>query len=483
MDDYREPSNHLTTEQLLDYIEGRLTSDEMRQAETHLASDCSSCQDELASLTRMLNLMTQNIWVDAPAEQQASARQIYRDHFSVEQDRYSTEREAFSIGQWFQNLFGPNRPLAYAAIGILLVVLIAGLLLQPWSSASDGASADVVAYQGTVEVQSSGGDEWQSVESAEEVAAGDDVRTGDESSIVLSFPDESKLLMSPYTEVKIVRMSHDEESGDQVIVLKQQIGRTQNFVQPMPTVESRYEIQTPAATVTVWGTSFTVEVEVDGTTSVAVTEGRVQVLAQGVAVVLDAGEGTTVESGSAPSLVEPVPTNDPVPSEAAPEVSTATARPAPTDSPTEAPSESNGLTEPTSTRRPTSTAGSSPTPTLTPTPPQSATQPPTATQPPAATQPPTATPTPVAATNTPKPEPTSTPTPAPPTNTPQPTPTDTPEGPPPTETPPPPPTETPPLPPTPTPTETPRTPPGQTKTPQPPGQTRTSAATYNRNDQ
>ena len=60
MDDYREPSNHLTTEQLLDYIEGRLTSDEMRQAETHLASDCSSSQDELASLTRMLNLMTQN---------------------------------------------------------------------------------------------------------------------------------------------------------------------------------------------------------------------------------------------------------------------------------------------------------------------------------------------------------------------------------------------------------------------------------------
>ena len=473
MDDNRERSNHLTTEQLLDYIEGRLSSDEIIQVDLHLASDCSSCQDELASLTQMLNLMTQNIWVDAPTQQRASARQVYRDHYA---DHYSVERETFSIGQWIQSLFGPNRPLVYAAIGIMLVVVVAALLLQPRSSATDGASADVVAYQGTVEVQSSEGDEWQSVDSAEEVAAGDDVRTGDESSIVLSFPDDSKLLMSPYTEIKIVRMSSDEESGDQVIVLQQQVGRTQNFVQPLPSADSRYEIQTPSATVTVWGTSFTVDVEVDGTTRVTVAEGRVQVEAQGVTVVLDAGEGTTVESGSAPSLVEPVPTDDLVPSQVATLVSTAIAPATRANVPTEAPGESNGATEPTATRRPTETAGSLPTPSPSATP--------TSTSPESPTSTPTPSPTPtrVVATNTPEPptstpRPTSTPIPAP-TNTPQPTATNT--RPLPTTTPPPPtPTEEPP--PTFTATATRKTPPGQTKTPQPPGQTRTSAAGEHRN--
>ena len=468
MDDNRERSKHLTTEQLLDYIEGRLSSDDLKQVEVHLASDCSSCQDELASLTRILNLMTRNIWVDAPAQQQASARKIYRDHYSV-------ERETFSIGQWLQTLFSPSRPLVYAAIGILLVVVVAGLLLRPPSSAPESGSADVVAYQGTVEVQSSDDDEWQSVESAEEVTAGDDVRTGDDSSIVLSFPDESKLLMAPQTKIKIVEMSSDVESGAQVVVLQQQIGRTQNFVEPQPSEDSRYEIQTPAVTVTVWGTAFTVEVEADGTTHVAVSEGRVQVEAQGEAIFLDAGEGTTVKSGDAPSSVEPVPTDELAPNEVATLVSTAIATAAPLNAPTELPGEQNGPTEPTATAtlRPTETAGSSPAPTPTPT----ASRPQTSSPTPTSTSAPSATPTrEVVATNTPKPEPTSTPTPIPvPTDTPQPTPTNTPVGPTPTATSPPPPTPTDVPPPTPTATETPRVPPGQTKTPQPPGQTQTAA--------
>ena len=211
MDDYRALETHLTTEQLLDYIERRLSPDEIGQVEAHLASDCSSCQEELASLTEMLNLMVSDVWIDAPPRLQASARQLYREHFSPKPERVS-------IGQWLQSLFAPGQPLVYAAIGILLVVFVAALLLQPWSNPQDGSSAEIAAYQGTVEVQLTGSDSWESAESAGEINTGDDIRTGDESSVVLSFPDESKTLMTPHTELKILKMSLDVENGDQIII-------------------------------------------------------------------------------------------------------------------------------------------------------------------------------------------------------------------------------------------------------------------------
>jgi hypothetical protein len=441
MDDNRELETHLTTEQLLDYVERRLSPDEIGQAETHLAGDCSSCQEELTWLTATLNQMVSDVWVDAPVRLQASARQLYRE-------QYSPKPERVSIGQWLQSLFTPRQPLVYAAIGILLVVVVTGLLLRPWSNPQENASVEIAAYQGTVEVQSPGSDTWESAESAGEINSGDDVRTGDESSVVLSFPDDSKTLMTPHTELRIVRMSHDEESGDQIIILQQQSGRTQNYVQPLPSTGSRFEIRTPAATVTVRGTSFSVEVEDDGTTRVAVSEGRVQVAAQGMTILLDAGQATEVISGSTPSVVVPAPTV-PIPTEYATLVFT----PAPAT--TEEPAEE---VEATATRQPSATATSSLTPSPSPSAPPSVL--------------PSPSPSAVHVTQTPTPELTAGPGPAPTEQPPQTKPTNTPEGPAPTSTPVPPATATT-EPPPPSPTEDPWVPPGQTKTPQPPGQTRT----------
>ena len=449
MDDNRELERHFTTEQLLDYVERRLSPNEIGRVETHLAGDCSSCQEELTWLTGTLNLMVSDVWVDAPVRLQASARQIYREHFSP-------KRERVSIGQWLQSLFAPSRPFIYAAIGLLLVVVVTGLLLRPWSNPQQSASVEIAAYQGTVEVQSPGSDTWEPAESAGEINTGDDVRTGDESSVVLSFPDESKTLMTPHTELKILKMSLDEESGDQIIILQQQSGRTQNYVQPLPSIGSRFEIRTPAATITVRGTSFSVEVEGDGTTRVAVSEGRVQVAAQGMTISLDAGEATEVETGSTPSVVEPAPTI-PIPTEYATLIFT----PAPA-----ATEESTGEVEATATPQPPATATNTLTPSASPSPSPSAVY---------VTQTPTLEPTPG-----PGPiEPTPGPGPTEPPQT-QPTSTSTPEGPPPSSTPVPPATATT-EPPPPEPTEDPWVPPGQTKTPQPPGQTREAKSNSGKN--
>ncbi|MGD2077587.1 MAG: FecR domain-containing protein [Chloroflexota bacterium] len=426
MEDNRELERHLTTEELLDLIERRLASDERQRALAHLASDCSSCREELVWLTKTLDLMEPNLWVDAPSRLRASVRQSFREH-------YSSQSEAFSFGRWLGSLFTPARPVAYAAIAIVLVVVVVGLVLQPWSDAGQESSAEIAAYTGTVEVQSTVGDSWQSATDASEIDAGGGVRTGEESSVVINFPDRSRTMMSAYTELSVLTMSLEEEQGDRIIILQQQSGRTENHVEPLPSAGSIFEIRTPVATISVRGTAFTVDVAQDGTTHVDVSEGRVQVAAQGVTVTLDAGEATVVETGDPPGDVEEVPT---MPAEVA------TGTPTPVAVPNEeSVEEAPAASTPTST--PAETPNALPTFTATPTLVVA-----------------TATPTPKATTNSGS-SPSATPTATP-------TPTDTPVPPLPSETPPPP-TNTPVVGPTPVPTETPRVPPGQTtRTPGPP---------------
>jgi anti-sigma factor RsiW len=364
MDDNQELEQHLTTEELLDYLDKRLSSDDIVRVEAHLAHDCSSCQEELAWLTRTLELMAPSVWLDAPVRLQASVRQSYRE-------RFAQRRESFSLGRWLQSFFTPARPLVYAAAGVLLVVIVFGLLLRPRSGASVGNAAEIAAYTGSVEVQSADDDVWQAADEAGPINVGGGVRTGSDSSVVLSFPDKSKTLLAPHTELSVLAMSLDEKKGDdRVIILEQQSGRTQNYVQPLPSAGSRFEIHTPSATVSVRGTSFTVDVETNGTTRVSVAEGRVQVAAQGVTVTLDAGEGTMVEAGHSPVVAEPMPTV-PIPTELATLIptpakeptgeSSAEARPTPTPQPTETPTAT-----PSATPSPTVTVVT-PTPTSTPT--------------------------------------------------------------------------------------------------------------------
>lgn len=367
MDDNHELEQHLTTEELLDYIEQRLGADEIARVEAHLASDCSSCQAELTWLTKTLEAMAPNLWLDAPSRLQTSVRQAYRE-------RFVKESEPFSFVGWLQSFFTPARPLAYTAAGILLVLIVVALLWQPWAGSGANGAVEVATYTGTVEVQSASDGIWRSLADAGAVNAGDEVRTGDDSSVVLSFPDQSKTLMSPFTELSVLKMNLGEREGDQVIILQQQSGHTQNYVQPLRTAGSRFEIRTPAATVSVRGTSFAVDVDGNGTTRVAVSEGRVQVAAQGVTITLDAGEGTVVESGRSPGVVQPVPT-EPIPAELTTLIPTpqpmptdelsqeATPTPQLSETPSVVPSETPTPSATYVTFTPTPTSTSTPTPT------------------------------------------------------------------------------------------------------------------------
>jgi hypothetical protein len=427
---------HLTFEQLLDYLERRLPTAEVSQVEAHLASDCQSCRADLSWLEETVNLMVSDAWVDPPAALGTAARQIFR------QERQSKAATVSAL-HWLRSLWKPRRRLAVGMAFALTLIVLGAVVAQLWFGQMASQEAQPVAISGIVEVQPAESDSWEPVTEELSVNAGDQIRTGSDSSVVLKFPDDSMTKMEPNTVVGVVRMTSRPDGSRQVTMLRQEFGQTRNIVQPLPSPDSRFQIETPAATVTVRGTEFVVDVDLDGETEVAVVAGIVDVLAQGTTVSLLEGQRTIVFPGEEPAVVADIPTPGPV---GVPRGIDPIDKPLSGETTTAEPT----LEDEEETPLPTETGAapnSTPTPSTTPSPRPSTTPFATSSATPSATPSATALPTVV----------------LPPTQPPpvEPAPTD------------PPPTSEPPA--TIVPVETRRTPPGHTRTPQPPGQTRTPA--------
>jgi len=425
---------HLTTEQLLDYLESRLSPADRELVETHLASGCQACQADLSWLQKTTELMRSYDWLEPPARLHDSATRL------IQKKR---RRSRSTLSDWLGSFAIQPRTFA-AAVAVIVIVLITSSVLL-WSNQASAPKAELAGVQGSVALQQNGREEWIRVHAEDEidVQEGSAVRTGGDSKVLLSFPDNSKVLVDADTELSILRMNALADGSARVIVLRQETGSTHNLVQTNTLADSRYEIQTPSATVLVHGTEFTVTVDKEKSTHVAVNDGEVLVLAQGVEVALVPGESITVNAGKAPSTVKAVPI---LPS---PPELTNGRQPVtePVESVTEVatnPVQASSTPTPTKTRTPTPTPTRTPVATWTPSPTAGATTAPAPTT--AGSQPPTATNTP----SGPQPLPTETEMPSP----------------------------------TPVPTETSKkmTPPGQTNTPEPPGRTRNPSSTTSNNN-
>lgn len=460
MNNEQEHSSHLTTEQLLDYLEQRLAPEKVRSIEEHLATDCVACGSELSWLQDTLRQMAlAEAWVDPPQRMRTAVRQLYRDH-------QQEEKGSFSLAAWWRSLFETPRPIAIAFAAVVALIIVGALVFQFWFNQLESQEAQIAAIQGTVIRQPSGSTEDQAVTEETPFASGDRIRTSEGSSVVVTYPDDSMTLVGANSEIALLSLSSDSERETQVVIIRQDIGMTHNVVKPFTTTQSKFEIQTPAATINVRGTEFTVDVDSEGVTEVAVSEGSVEVEAQGTSVLLTSGEGTTVLPGSEPTTPVPVPTATKPAGFATPLSSRSkTEVDIPLDSGDDAATPTSDRVSTTATASPVSTKTSTPTPssdadsTSTATPSKTR-ESPTPTRTPNPEKEPTNTPT--------EPPPTEAPTDPPPTDEPEEPPTDEPTKEPPTQEPPTqePPTQEPP--PTEPPTEEPPTPEPPPTEPPPP---------------
>lgn len=227
-----------------------------------------------------------------------------------------------------------------------------------WPDGSVVQQPTTIQVEGTVQVLPAEDGEWQAAAPDGRMKAGDRVHTEAFSTATLTFFDGSVAQLESGTNVLVIQTSQPEQADGRIIMLQQDIGTIHYSVEPIPGSNSRFEIQTPSATVIVRGTEFTVEVSTDGTTAVKVYEGTVEVTDQGKVFELQDGmdiQVPPVEPSKPAEEATPVPTTTHIPSKGSDAEPTETAEP---DRATATPEP----TEPTRTPKPSHTPKPSKTP-------------------------------------------------------------------------------------------------------------------------
>jgi hypothetical protein len=202
--------------------------------------------------------------------------------------------------------------LAPAARAVLLVaaalaLVVAGsLLLQRPPEPATARSASLNYLYGPVQVLPSGGEAWRQAVAGESLSPGARVRTGGDAYAELVFFEGSSTWLEPQSELTLLDMRRDADAGRTAIALHQSVGATYSSVRAAADACSSFSVETPAALAAVQGTEFRVEVETDGTTTVAVADGKVAVAAQNVTVQLAGGEETSVRPSETPSAARTV---------------------------------------------------------------------------------------------------------------------------------------------------------------------------------
>jgi hypothetical protein len=127
-----------------------------------------------------------------------------------------------------------------------------------------------------VQLMTSGTENWLNITIESVIARGDRIRTGDTGvALVTWFEDGASMEVGPNTELVIDEFSGDEDRF--VIEASLLQGSLFNSVRGLLDPESRYQVLTPSVSATVRGTIFSVSVDDDLNSVVAVTEGTVNV--------------------------------------------------------------------------------------------------------------------------------------------------------------------------------------------------------------
>lgn len=416
----------ITFDQLLDFALGKLDPAARQQISRHLAEGCRQCEAELARAERVLDATRNDLPAEPPSWVVHRAKQLFVRH-EVEKVPRLDRLAAFLMDT--QTIVG-----AIVVAAVIIVTLTGAYVWQRIPSAQT-ASLQVIANP--VEVQSTSDGDWAPAGNTVKLGAGMALRTRRAGTAKLTFPDDSVLELGDNSLIRFDALHTLTGVGPQVVRLEQSsgLGRYQ-IAAGGP--GGGFDIRTPVAQIQGRDTQYDLSVDEDGTTTIQVHAGTVNVSAGDRSVSVTAGQLLVISPTAPAAPLQPSPF-PPTPTSTASPTFTATSRapavvPAPaTETPTPtmtlsvtAPRQSAPPAGPTDTPVPTATDVPTLTPSLTPSPVPTLT--PSFTPVPPTAVPPTDTPKPP--TDTPKP-PTDTPvpptdTPVPPTDTPVPPPTDTP---------------------------------------------------------
>ena len=148
---------------------------------------------------------------------------------------------------------------------------------------------------------------WEQAVDGIVLEPGSRIKTGANSYASLAFSEGTTTSIEPDTDLIIDQLGNGDSTQANSILLKQRSGKTWNQVAKRSEDDSSFQIQTTSASIVVYGTLFTTEIDESGTTLVQTAEGLVNVSAEGQAVLVSEGHQTTVSSGAAPAIPAPTP--------------------------------------------------------------------------------------------------------------------------------------------------------------------------------
>jgi hypothetical protein len=163
--------------------------------------------------------------------------------------------------------------------------------------------AKVEQAAGTVELKARGEGDWRPLGDTVNVKTGDALRTGDDSSVVLSWVDGTRMKLDPNSSMVIQKSSFNGLDRKQESLFRLDFGRVWVRVMQLLTRGSKFEIETPAATAGIRGTIFAVSAAADGATEVSVYKGEVAVTTAHASTIVPQGQQVSVRPDGSASEV------------------------------------------------------------------------------------------------------------------------------------------------------------------------------------
>ncbi|MBN1281273.1 MAG: FecR domain-containing protein [Candidatus Thermoplasmatota archaeon] len=164
-----------------------------------------------------------------------------------------------------------KRVVLLLAALVVVVLCISGIWWFTQSSAV--AKAQLVIDKGSVQVRHGTG-AWGPADTGMSLYQDDTVQTGENTSASIILFESCILRLDSNTQVTVQEIIQEAEANKATI--QQGAGRTWSTISKISGIES-YEVQTPVAVASVRGTSFYVEVQTNGRTTVGVGSGTVNV--------------------------------------------------------------------------------------------------------------------------------------------------------------------------------------------------------------
>jgi hypothetical protein len=187
---------------------------------------------------------------------------------------------------------------------ISLFSVFAGMAASGYSTAPRQESvATLLIIEGGATVTPQDGDEGQAYE-RDEVALvhiGDQITISEDGEGLLTFFEGIETRLEAGTVIAVEAFT--AEDGAAEVSLSLTLGQAMSSVEAVMDAESRFEVNTPAATISVRGTQFIVFVRPNQLTQVATLVGTVAVSAQDQTVDVPCGYGVKIVPGEAPGTV------------------------------------------------------------------------------------------------------------------------------------------------------------------------------------